>query len=90
MHLQEPEFFFGSRMTRFLRDTSHHVKTPTYFYKEVYKQKWYQKELLIALLEESRKEYLQVSLQADSALMRHPEQNTSGTLKIKMTARKGR
>ncbi len=38
------------------------------FYLEVYKQKWCQKELLIALLEESHKEYLQAPLQADSAL----------------------
>ena len=89
MHLQEPEFFFGSRMTRFLRDTSHHVKTPTYFYKEVYKRKWYRKELLIVLFEESREEYLQVSLQADSNLTRRHEQNTSGTRMIKMTASKG-
>ncbi len=44
------------------------------FYKEVYEQKWYWKGLLIGLLEESHKEYLQVSLQADSALTRHHEQ----------------
>jgi hypothetical protein len=47
----------------FLRDPSHQIKTPTsLFYKEVYEQKWYQEGLLIAL-EESHKEYLQVSLQ---------------------------
>ncbi len=44
------------------------------FDEEVYKQKWCQKGLLVALLEESQEEYLQVSLQADSALMRHHEQ----------------
>jgi hypothetical protein len=41
------------------------------------------------LLEESREEYLQASLQADSALTRHHEQNASGTLKIKITWEKG-
>ncbi len=60
-----------------------------HFYKEFYKQKWYQNGLLIALLEESRKEYLQVSLQADSALTLRHEQHASGTPKIKITARKG-
>ncbi len=55
----------------FWRDPFCHIKTPTWnFYKGVYKQKWYQKGLLIALLEESHEEYLQVSLQADSALTR--------------------
>jgi hypothetical protein len=58
-------------------------------YKEVYEQKWYRKGLLIALLEESREEYLLVSLQADFALTRYHEQNASGTLKITMTTRKG-
>ncbi len=48
------QFFFGSWVTRFWRDTSCHFKTPTWnFYKEIYKQKWYRKGLLIALLEES-------------------------------------
>jgi hypothetical protein len=66
------------------------METPTYnLYKEVYEQKWYRKELLI-VLKESCKKYLQVFLQADSALMRRHEQNASGTLKIKMTIRKGR
>ncbi len=84
------QIFFGSRVTHFWRDTSHHFKTPMWnFYKEVYKQKWYQKGLHIALLEESREEYLQASLQADSPLMRRNEQNNSGTSKIKMTTRKG-
>jgi hypothetical protein len=36
----------------------------------------YQKRLLIALLEESRKEYLQVSLQVDSALTCHHEKKS--------------
>ncbi len=89
-HLQEPDFF-GSRVTSFWRDLSHHFKTPTWnFYQEVYEQKWYRKGLLIALLEESHEEYLQVSLQADSALTHFHKQNASGTQKIKMTARKGR
>ncbi len=61
---------FGSQVMSFWRDPSRRIKTPTWnFYKGVYKQKWYRKGLLIALLEESCKEYLQVSLQADSALM---------------------
>ncbi len=65
------QIFFGSRVTSFWRDPSRHIKTPTWnSYKGVDKQKWYQKGLLIALLEESREEYLQVFLQADSALMR--------------------
>ncbi len=89
-HLQELEFFFGSQVTRFWRDSSRHFETPMRnLYQEVYKRMWYRKGLLIALLEESCKEYLQISLQADSALMRRHEQNTSGILKIKMTARKG-
>ncbi len=51
--------FFGSRLTRFIRDPSHHIKTPTWnFYKEIYKQKWYRNRLLIALPEESHEEYL--------------------------------
>ncbi len=60
---------------RFWRDTSRHFVTPMRtFYQEVYKQKWYQKGLLITILEESCKEYLQASLQADSALTRCHEQ----------------
>jgi hypothetical protein len=59
----------------FSRDPSCHIETPTYIlYKEVYKQKWYQKGLLIALLEESHREYLQVSLQAYSTLTHCHEQ----------------
>ncbi len=82
---------FGSRVTCFWRDTSRHFETPTWnFGQEVYEKKWYQKGLLIALLEESCEEYLQASLQADSALKHRHEQNNSGTPKIKMTARKGR
>jgi hypothetical protein len=65
---------FCSQVTRFWRDTSHHFETPTWnFYQEVYEQKWYQNGLLIALLEESCKEYLQASLQLDSALTGHYE-----------------
>jgi hypothetical protein len=60
------------------------------FYKEIYKKKWYKKGLLIALLEESREEYLQAFLQADSALTRQHEKRASGTLKNKKTTRKGR
>jgi hypothetical protein len=58
-------------------------------YQEIYEQKLYQIGLLIALLEESREEYLQVSLQADFALTRHHKKNASVTLKNKKTARKG-
>ncbi len=62
-------------MKRFWGDPSCHIETPTcILYKEVYKQKWYRKGLIIALFEESHKEYLQVSLQAYSALTRHHEQ----------------
>jgi hypothetical protein len=60
------------------------------FYEEIYKRKWYRKGLLIALLEESRKEYLQASLQADSTLTRRHEKRASGTLKNKKIAKKGR
>jgi hypothetical protein len=75
MHLQEPEIFLGSRVASFSRDPSRHIKTPTYIlYKEVYERKWYWKGLLIVLLEESHKEYLQVSLQADSTLTGRHEQ----------------
>ncbi len=85
------QIFFGSRVTSFWRDPSRHFETPMWnFYQEVYKQKWYWKELLFALLEEPCNEYLQASLQADSALTRGHEQNASGTQKIKMTTRKGR
>ena len=68
-HLQEPEIFLGSQVICFCGDPAHHIKTPTcIFYKEVYKQKWHQKGLII-LLEEFRKEYLQVSHQGFFALM---------------------
>ncbi len=51
--------FFGSQVMRFIRDPSHHIKTPTWnFYEEIYEQKLYRSGLLIAFLEESRKEYL--------------------------------
>ncbi len=51
--------FFGSQVMRFVRDLSRHIETPTWnFYKEIYKQRWYQNGLLIAFLEESREEYL--------------------------------
>jgi hypothetical protein len=60
------------------------------FYQEVYEKKLYQKGLLIALLEESHEEYyIQVSLQADSALTCCHEKKGSGTLKNKKTAKKG-
>ncbi len=52
-------FIFGSRVTRFVRDPSRHIKTPTWnFYKEIYVQRWYQNGLLITFLEEPRNEYL--------------------------------
>ncbi len=82
--------FFGSWVMHFWRDTSHHIETPIRnFYKEIYKHKWYQKGLLMALLEESREEYLQASLQADSALTRRHEKRASGNLKNKKTTWKG-
>jgi hypothetical protein len=62
-------------VTCFWGDPSCYIETPSYiFYEEVFEQKWYQKGLLVALLEESHKEYLQVSFQAYSALMHHHEQ----------------
>ncbi len=74
-HLQEPEIFLSSGATSFSRDPSCHIKTPTcILFKEFYKQKWYRKGLIIVLLEESYKEYLQVSLQGYSALMHCHEQ----------------
>ncbi len=52
-------FVFGSRVTHFVRDPSHHIETPAWnFYEEIYKQRWYQNGLLTAFLEVSRKEYL--------------------------------
>ncbi len=73
MHLQEPEFFWFTS-DAFQRDMSCHLETPTWnFYKEIYKQRWYQNRLLIALLEKSHEEYLQASLQADSALTHRHE-----------------
>ncbi len=73
---------FGSWVTSFWRDPFCHIETPTWnFYKEMYKQKWYRKGLLIALLEESHKEYLQVSLQVDSALMCCHEQKPQERLR---------
>ncbi len=69
MHLQEPEIFLGSQVMRFSRDLSRHIKTPMWnYYEEIYKQKWYQKGLLIAL-EEFHDKYLQVTHQGYSALM---------------------
>jgi hypothetical protein len=58
-HLQEPELFFGSWVTHFVRDPSRHIETPTWnFYEEIYEWRWYQNGLRIALPEESREEYL--------------------------------
>ncbi len=51
--------FFGSRVTRFVRDPSRHIESPMLnFYDEIYKRRWYQNGLLITFLEESRKKYL--------------------------------
>ncbi len=51
-HLQEPEFLLGSRVTCFCGDPSHHIKTlMCIFSDEVCEQKWYQKGLLIVLVE---------------------------------------
>ncbi len=59
----------------FSRDPSCHIKTPMWnFYEEVYERKWCRKGLIIALLKESHEEYLQVSFQAYSSLMRCHEQ----------------
>jgi hypothetical protein len=52
------QIFFWFTSDAFQRDMSCHFETPTRnFYKEIYEQKWYRKGLLIALLEESHKEY---------------------------------
>ncbi len=65
--------FLGSRVMRFWEDPSHHIETcMCIFCKEVYKQKWYQKRLLI-VLQEFRNKYLQVSHQGYSALTWHHE-----------------
>jgi hypothetical protein len=69
---------------------SDHFKTPTRtFYQEVYEQKLTQKGLLITLLEESREEYLQVSLQADSALTRCHEKKSLRNLEEQEDREKG-
>jgi hypothetical protein len=71
---------FGRTYKNQKRDPSFHIKTPTcILYKELYEQKLYQKGLLIVLLEESHKEYLQVSLQAYSALTHCHEQKPQET-----------
>ncbi len=58
-HLQELEYLIGSQVMSFVRDLSRHIKTSTWnFYKEIYEQRWCQNGLLIALPEESHKEYL--------------------------------
>ncbi len=65
--------FFGSWVMCFWRDLSCHIETPTYFlYKEVYLQKLYQNGPLDTL-EESHKEYLQMSHPGYSALTWHQE-----------------
>jgi hypothetical protein len=46
MHQWEPDFF-GSQVTRFVRDMFLHFKTPTWnFYEEIYKWRWYQMDYL--------------------------------------------
>ena len=58
---------------RFWEDPSHHIETcMCIFCKEVYKQKWYQKRLLI-VLQEFRNKYLQVSHQGYSTPTWHHE-----------------
>ncbi len=58
-HLQEPEFFFGSRVTHFVRDPSCHIETPTWIStRRSASEGGKGNGLLIAFLEESRKEYL--------------------------------
>ncbi len=88
-HLQEPEIlFFGSRVRRFVRDPSHHIKTPTWFFSMRSTSKGGTGNgLLIAFLEESRKSTSSVStgrLRSDSL----SGVEASGSQKNKMTARK--
>ncbi len=89
MHLQEPEIFLGSQVMCFCGELSYQIETPTcIFYKEVYKQKWYRKGLLI-VLEEFRDEYLQVSHQEFSAQTWRHEHNPQEPLRSRWSGKKG-
>ncbi len=78
----------GSWVTRFVRDLSCHVETHMWnFYKEIYEQRWYQNRLLIAFLEESRKDTSSITasrLRSDSL----SRERASGTQKNKMNTQK--
>jgi hypothetical protein len=89
-HLQEPEIlFFCSRVTRFERDLSHHIKTPTWIsMKRSMSKGGTGNGLLIAFLEESRKSTSSVSTgRLCSDLLSGAE--ASGSQKNKMNAKKG-
>ncbi len=82
-------FFFGSRVTRFGRDPSRHVETPTWiFTRRSTSEGGTRNRLLIAFLEESLKSTSSIStskLRSDSS----SGAEASGSQKNKMTARKG-
>jgi hypothetical protein len=81
--------FFGSRVTRFGRDPSHHIETPTWIFTRRSTSKGGTRNgLLITFLEESHKSTSSVStsrLHSDSL----SGAEASGSQKNKMTARKG-
>ncbi len=83
------KFFFCSRVTRLVRDPSHHIETPTWnFMRRSTSKGGTGNGLLIVFLEESRMSTSSVStgrLHSDSLL----GAEASGSQKIKMTARKG-
>ncbi len=81
--------FFGSQMTRFARDLSHHIKTPMWnFMRRSTSKGGTRNGLLYTFLEESRMSNSSVStgrLHSDSL----SGAEASGSQKIKLTARKG-
>jgi hypothetical protein len=82
--------FFGSKVTHFVRDPSHHINTPTCISTRRSTSKGGNRNgLLIAFLEESRMSTSSVStgrLRSDSS----SGAEASGSQKNKMTTRKGR
>ncbi len=89
-HLQEPEIlFYCSRVTRFERDSSHHIETPTWNFTRISTSKGGTGNgLLIPFLEESRMSTSSVSTgrpRSDSS----SGAEASGSQKNKMTTRKG-
>ncbi len=80
--------FFGSRVTRFVRDPSHHIETPTWnFTRRSMSKGGTGNRLLIAFLEESHKSTSSIStgrLCSDSS----SGAEASGSQKNKMTAGK--